>query len=103
MEVLHGLGPQLVQNLHNFCDMVRSVQLDRYHVGAMTDEGKRELWQTADAARAAGWTTEMSERGHLILRAPHGGNLVLTGVASAHRRTAGNVHALVRRYGRIGA
>lgn len=69
----------------------------------MTDESKRDVWRTAEAARAGGWNVEMSGNGHLVLRAPHGGNLVFTGVASAHHRTAGNVEALVRRYGRTHA
>lgn len=65
----------------------------------MTDDSKSDLWQAAERARAAGWHMEMSASGHLVLRSPHGGNLVLTDVASAHHRTAGNVQALVRRYG----
>jgi hypothetical protein len=65
----------------------------------MTNDSKRDLWQTAEDARAAGWNMEMSPQGHLVLRSPHGGNLVMTGVVSAHHRTAGNVHALIRRYG----
>lgn len=66
----------------------------------MTDDtSKRELWRAAEEARDAGWRMEMSDQGHLLLRSPHGGNLVLTGVASAHQRTADNVRALVCRYG----
>lgn len=103
MEVLHDFGLKPVQNLHNFVRTVRSVRLDRYDVGAMSDESKRDLWRAAEDARAAGWNMEMSGTGHLVLRSPHGGNLVLTGVASAHHRTAGNVEALVRRYGRTQA
>lgn len=65
----------------------------------MSDESKRAVWRVAEAARDQGWQLEMSGTGHLTLRAPHGGNLVLTGVGSAHRRTAGNVQALIGRYG----
>lgn len=65
----------------------------------MTDDNKRDLWRAAEEAREAGWQMEMSGNGHLLLRSPHGSNLVMTGVASAHRRTAGNVKALVCRYG----
>lgn len=103
MEVLHGFGPEVVQNLQFLAGTVRSVLADRYDVGAMSDENKRDLWRAAEDARAAGWNMEMSGTGHLVLRSPHGGNLVLTGVASAHHRTAGNVQALVRRYGRTDA
>ena len=53
-------------------------------------------------ARDAGWQMEMSGDGQLVLRSPRGSNLVLTGVASADRRTAGNVKALVCRYGQPG-
>lgn len=99
MEVLHRFAREAVQNLYKFGGTVRSARVDRYDVGAMTDDSKRDLWHAAEQARAAGWDLEMSAGGHLVLRSPHGGNLVLTGVASAHRRTAGNVEALVRRYG----
>ncbi len=94
-----GFDPESARKLPNFALSVRSVLPERYDLLPMTDDSKRELWSAAEEARESGWHMEMSGNGHLMLRSPHGGNLVLTGVASAHRRTAGNVKALVCRYG----